>query len=150
MLHHLRDIPNDSARCHPKIGCRFPPNQALNLPVRNPPSPSQIEPFWFNLIAAGRKPPQSTPFTVSPTALRSCRLPQARQRQIGRMAKRMADAEDLTIAASLAKTGRYRNVTEVEAALRSRAPNARLDSKIIRQWVDAMYFRARRARGSTT
>jgi hypothetical protein len=66
------------------------------------------------------------------------------------MAKRTVNAEELTIATSLAKTGRYRDVTEVEAALRSKAPNARLDNKTARQWVDAICFRARRAKGWTT
>lgn len=62
------------------------------------------------------------------------------------MSKRTANVDALTITTSLAKTGRYRNVAEVEVVLRSKARNACLDNKIARQWVDALCYRARRAR----
>ena len=56
-----------------------------------------------------------------------------------------------SLAADLARTGRYKNANEVEAALRSREPDATLPSdKIMRGWIDGACFRARRAKGWDT
>jgi len=55
------------------------------------------------------------------------------------------------LAHELAETGRYRNVAEVEAALKAREPDASLsDQKVIRGLIDGACFRARRGKGWDT
>jgi hypothetical protein len=52
------------------------------------------------------------------------------------------------LAHELAETGRYRNVAEVEAALKAREPDARLSSnKVTRGVIDGTCFHARREKG---
>ena len=62
------------------------------------------------------------------------------------MPKRGASVDILGIAASLVKTGRYRNAAEVEAALRAKAPDSQLDRLCARQCVDMICFCARRGK----
>jgi hypothetical protein len=55
------------------------------------------------------------------------------------------------LAQELAETGRYRNVAEVEAALRAREPDAALPpGKVIRGVIDGTCFRVRREKGWQT
>ena len=52
------------------------------------------------------------------------------------------------LANDLAATGRYRNVAEVEAALKAQEPNATLPTdKMARGLIDGACFRARREKG---
>lgn len=55
------------------------------------------------------------------------------------------------IAHELAQTGRFRNVAEVEAALKAKEPEATLpDGKKFRGLIDGLCFRVRRAKGWDT
>ena len=55
------------------------------------------------------------------------------------------------LAHELAETGRYRNVAEVETALKAGEPDARLSAdKVARGLIDATCFRARRQKGWDT
>ena len=67
----------------------------------------------------------------------------------------MADRRQInfwfSLALNLARTGRYKNVAEVEAALLAKEPEAKLPSdKIIRGVIDATCFRVRRKKGWDT
>ena len=67
----------------------------------------------------------------------------------------MADRRQINIwfslALNLARTGRYKNVAEVEAALLAKEPEAKLPSdKIIRGFIDGTCFRVRRKKGWDT
>ena len=53
-----------------------------------------------------------------------------------------------SLANELAETGRYRNVAEVEAAMKAREPEAMLPTdKITRGFIDRACVRARREKG---
>ena len=55
------------------------------------------------------------------------------------------------LAHELAETGRYRNVAEVELALKAREPSASLPGdKVMRGLIDGTCFRVRRAKGWQT
>ena len=52
------------------------------------------------------------------------------------------------LAQELAQTGRYRNIDEVEAALRAQEPSARLSAiKSLVEFIEGTCFRARREKG---
>ena len=67
------------------------------------------------------------------------------------MAKGRQRQRGFAEAHALAATGRYRNVAEVEAALRAREPEEVLpDDKLARGLIDGACLRARRAKGWDT